>query len=397
MAFGLPLLCSQVPSLSSTFSSASFKPNKLSKFQMALSLPSIPKKIERKLHKGGDNRTKYYMTKEKLEIFKCLEGWAEENMLTFLKRVEDSWQPQDFLPDASSESFKDEVQDLKSRAEAVPDECYVCLVGNMITEEALPTYQSILNRFSGIEDETGASMTSWARWTRSWTAEENRHGDLLNKYLYLTGRLNMKQIEKTIHYLISSGMDIQAEKSPYMGFIYTSFQERATFISHGNTARLAKVHGDATLAKICGTIAADEKRHEMAYTKVVEKLFDVDPDMTMVSLAEMMRKRIVMPAVLLFDGQDEKLFEHYSAVAERIGVYTSKDYGDILEFFVKRWRVGEITGLSPEGRKAQEYVCGLAERIRKLEERAHKRSLMTKRSHANVMPFSWIFNREVEI
>ncbi|KAJ0970943.1 hypothetical protein J5N97_018902 [Dioscorea zingiberensis] len=344
-----------------------------------------------KMSKGDKSHS---LTQEKLEMFRFLEGWAEENMLTFLKRVEDSWQPQDFLPDASSKSFTDEVQDIKARAEGIPDECYVCLVGNMITEEALPTYQSLLNSFDGTRDETGVSMKSWARWTRSWTAEENRHGDLLNKYLYLTGRLNMKQIEKTIHYLISSGMDMKAESSPYLGFIYTSFQERATFISHGNTARLAKVHGDVTLAKICGTIAADEKRHEMAYTKVVEKLFNVDPNTTMVSLADMMRKRITMPAALLYDGQDHNLFNHYGAVAQRIGVYTTKDYGDILDFFLERWRVGEITGLSPEGREAQEYVCGLAERIRKLEERAHTRS-MNKRSQ--MMPFSWIFNREVEV
>jgi hypothetical protein len=30
------------------------------------------------------------------------------------------------------------------------------------------------------------------RWTRQWTAEENRHGDLMNKYCYLSGRVNMK-------------------------------------------------------------------------------------------------------------------------------------------------------------------------------------------------------------
>ncbi|CAI0448471.1 unnamed protein product [Linum tenue] len=76
----------------------------------------------------------------------------------------------------------------------------------MITEEALPTYQTMLNTLDGVRDETGASLTSWAIWTRAWTAEENRHGDLLNKYLYLSGRVDMKQIEKTIQYLIGSGM-----------------------------------------------------------------------------------------------------------------------------------------------------------------------------------------------
>ena len=35
-----------------------------------------------------------------------------------------------------------------------------------------------------------------------------------------------------------------------MGFVYTSFQERATFVSHGNTARLAKEGGDPVLARL---------------------------------------------------------------------------------------------------------------------------------------------------
>ncbi len=50
-------------------------------------------------------------------------------------------------------------------------------------------------------------------------------------------------------------------------------QERATKISHGNTARLAAYHGDKALAKICGIIAADESRHEAAYTAIVDQLF----------------------------------------------------------------------------------------------------------------------------
>lgn len=58
----------------------------------------------------------------------------------------------------------------------------------MITEEALPTYMAMLNTLDGVRDETGAAPTPWGRWTREWTAEENRHGDVMNKYMYLTGR-----------------------------------------------------------------------------------------------------------------------------------------------------------------------------------------------------------------
>lgn len=58
----------------------------------------------------------------------------------------------------------------------------------MVTEEALPSYMNMLNLLDGTRDISGASDEPWAVWTRAWTGEENRHGDLLNKYLYLSGR-----------------------------------------------------------------------------------------------------------------------------------------------------------------------------------------------------------------
>ncbi|PNX63097.1 stearoyl-acyl-carrier desaturase, partial [Trifolium pratense] len=57
-------------------------------------------------------------------------------------------------------------------------------------------------------------------------------------------------------------------------------------------ARLAKKSGDFVLARICGTIAADEKRHENAYVKIVEKLLEVDPTETMIAISNMMRRKI---------------------------------------------------------------------------------------------------------
>ncbi|GMH11420.1 hypothetical protein Nepgr_013261 [Nepenthes gracilis] len=332
------------------------------------------------------------MPPQKLEIFKSMESWAEQNILVLLKPVEKSWQPQDFLPDPASEGFHEQLKELRERTKEIPDDYFVVLVGDMITEEALPTYQTMINTLDGVRDETGSSPSSWALWTRAWTAEENRHGDLLNKYLYLSGRVDMKQIEKTIQYLIGSGMDPGTENNPYLGYIYTSFQERATFISHGNTARLAKEHGDIKLAQICGTIAADEKRHEIAYMKIVNKLFEIDPDSTILCMADMMRKKVSMPAHLMYDGNNDSLFKHYSAVAQRIGVYTAKDYADILEFLVHSWNVANLSGLSGEGRRAQDFLCTLAPRIRNLEERVQARV-----KQSSLLPFSWIFGRELRV
>ena len=36
--------------------------------------------------------------------------------------------------------------------------------------------------------------------------EESRHGDILHKYLYFSDRVEMRQIEKTIQYLIGFEM-----------------------------------------------------------------------------------------------------------------------------------------------------------------------------------------------
>lgn len=328
---------------------------------------------------------------DKLEILNGLHDWVGSNILVLLKDVEKSWQPSDYLPDFTSEGFEDQVKELRERSKEIPDDCLVALVGHLITEEALPTYQTFINTHKGVNDETGCSSTPWAIWTRWWTAEENRHGDLLNRYLYLSGRVDMKQIEKTTQYLIGSGMDARTENNAYLGLIYVSFQERATFISHGNTARLAKQYGDIKLAQICGAVAADEKRHEVAYTRIVEKLFEIDPDGMVMSLADMMKKKIVMPAQMMYDGVDENLFRNFSAVAQRIGAYTAKDYTDIMEFLLDRWGVEKLQGLSDEGRKSQDYLCGLVPRFRKLEERAQTQA---KQTSAGV-PFSWIFGREI--
>uniref|UniRef100_A0A0E0GP77 Acyl-[acyl-carrier-protein] desaturase n=1 Tax=Oryza nivara TaxID=4536 RepID=A0A0E0GP77_ORYNI len=341
--------------------------------------------------------------REQVEIARSLNAWVEENMLPLLTPVDSAWQPHDFLPCSAAgggealAAFTEGVAELRAGAAGVPDEVLVCLVGNMVTEEALPTYQSMGNRAEGLADGTGVSPLPWARWLRGWTAEENRHGDLLNRYLYLSGRVDMRQVEATVHRLLRNGMEMLAPASPYHGLIYGAFQERATFISHGHTARLAGQHGDRALAKICGVIAADERRHEAGYTMASARLFELDPDGMARALAEVMRGKVTMPGQLMSDGRDgdgeHSLFARFSAVAERAGVYTARDYGDLVEHFVRRWRVAELAaGLSGEGRRAQEYLCGLAPKIRRMEELAHRRAARIEPAMAR---FSWIFDRPV--
>eukprot|EP01025_Chloroclados_australasicus_P036036 TRINITY_DN36663_c1_g1_i1.p1 TRINITY_DN36663_c1_g1~~TRINITY_DN36663_c1_g1_i1.p1 ORF type:complete len:397 (+),score=57.24 TRINITY_DN36663_c1_g1_i1:225-1415(+) len=332
----------------------------------------------------------------RLEVFTSMDDFVRENILTILKPVEDCWQPADLLPDPASEDFIDQVKELRERSAQLPDDYLVVLAGDMITEEALPTYMAQLNTLDGVRDETASSDKPWAVWNRRWTAEENRHGDLLNKYMYLTGRVDLKAIEKTIQNLIGSGMNPQTEENPYLGLVYTSFQERATKISHGNTARQAKELGDEVLKQVCAKIAGDEARHEQAYSLTIGEILNRDPNGGVQAFAKMMKKQIVMPAHLMDDCEHQQrtgraLFADFSRVAERLGVYTAFDYANIMQFLVRRWKIEHLRNLSPEGQQAQEYVCKLPDRIRRLAERQQSR----KQKQQQTESFSWIYDREV--
>lgn len=309
------------------------------------------------------------MNASRLEVMKFLAKDMDSNVDTYLKSIDDNWQPADLLPVSSSETFTDEIKELQESCRELPYDYMVVLVGDIITEEALPSYESWLMDVEGVEK---GDREGWSKWIRLWTAEENRHGDLLNKYVYLSGRVNMRQMEVSTQYLLADGVDNGAARDPYRNFVYTSFQELATNVSHRRTATLAKQHGNNQLSKICGVIAADELRHAKAYKSFISSIFEVDPSEMMLAFEDMMRKKIVMPAQFLRQ-QGEKIgeaFAHFSDAAQRLGVYTAADYTDILESLIVDWKIADITGINDSAEKARDYLMALPARFRRLAERS---------------------------
>jgi acyl-[acyl-carrier-protein] desaturase len=309
------------------------------------------------------------LNNKRIEVMQFLAQKMDEVVSTFLGKIDENWQPSDLLPDSSKPGFMEEVRDLQESCRELPYDYLAVLVGDIITEEALPTYESWLIDVEGVGK---SDREGWSKWIRMWTAEENRHGDLLNKYVYLSGRVDMRQMEISTQHLIADGMDIGTGRDPYRNFVYTSFQEMATNISHRRTATLAKQYGNNHLSKICGLVAADEARHAKAYKSFISRIFEIDPSEMMLAFEDMMRKKIVMPAHFLRQ-QGEKIgttFSHFSDAAQRLGVYTTSDYTDILESLVNEWRVADITDLTDAAERARDYLMSLPDRFRKVAERS---------------------------
>lgn len=304
----------------------------------------------------------------RLEVMQFLENKIDTFVDQYLIPVEKIWQPSDFLPNSESDTFFEEVKELREIAKDLPYDFWVAMVGDTITEEALPTYESWLMEVEGVDN---LERNGWSKWVRQWTGEENRHGDVLNKYLYLSGRVNMREVEITTQHLINDGFDIGTGRDPYKNFVYTSFQELATYVSHNRVSQLAKNYGDHKLSKMCKMIAGDEMRHHHAYSQFITEIFKVDPSEMMLAFNYMMKHKIVMPAHFLRETGNKisSAFEQFSDSAQRIGVYTANDYVEIMQKLIEKWEIDKISGLTDEAEKARDYLMKLPARMARISER----------------------------
>jgi len=323
------------------------------------------------------------MTKilEVIEIMRDAEPRAATIVANYLPKPEDLWQPSDFLPDSGGDNFQSEVEEIQELSLALEYDLFSVLVGDTVTEEALPTYQTWLMQTEGFDQQ---NSNSWAQWLRGWTAEENRHGDILHTYLYLSGRVNMQEFHRTVQYLLQDGFFVGMEHSPYKSFVYTSFQELATNITHRRVATACKKQGNAHLAKICGAIAADEMRHANAYMDFISLLFEYNPSDVMRAFGAMMKHGILMPGHMMREAGEPQgeLFEHFSNSAARLEIYTGQDYIYLLKKLSKRWEIENRRGLDDDAKRVQEYLLKLPDRL----EAVIRRSRIPQEKHK----FKWL-------
>jgi acyl-[acyl-carrier-protein] desaturase len=122
---------------------------------------------------------------------------------------------------------------------------------------------------------------------------------------------------------------------------------------------------------MCGTIASDEARHARAYIQFIREVFVVDTSEMMLAFEDMMRKKIVMPAHFLREsgGKISELFTHFSDAAQRLKVYTSEDYVNILRQLLRTWEIDKQTSLTDKAERARDYLMALPDRLARLSDR----------------------------
>lgn len=81
-------------------------------------------------------------------------------------------------------------------------------------------------------------------------------------------------------------------------------------------------------------------------------------------------------------------FRELADVIRRAGIYGPRDYLRIVQEQIRYWQIEGLTGLTDLGRKAQEKILELPDRLRRVAE------LIETRSRAKTFSFDVVFNRE---
>jgi len=308
----------------------------------------------------------------KVEVLRDLESTVRAMMIEHEKKRQ-LWFPSDLIGAPEGQDPEHHRSEMRKRASGIPDHARAALALNTLTEEGLPHFHRLLALHLG-ED------SHWRSWNNLWTAEEDRHGQVLHDYVRDTALFSERRFEEMQFEYLKAGFHPSWDQDPYRVFVYTTVQERATQHSHAMTGHLVATY-EPTLGSVLDRIAREEARHFAFYRSVFAEILKRDPDQALHS-ASFILPAIDMPGVTI-PG-----FRELADVIRRSGIYGPRDYLRIVQEQVKYWRIDTLTGLNDLGRKAQEKILGIPDRLRRIAE------AMETRSRAKTFAFDVVFNRE---
>ncbi len=305
--------------------------------------------------------TENYEGESKSEVLALLENKVKEWMGQHLDKRK-LWFSSDFLPaDEKSDDNKESViSKLRERVRGIKDSARVAIGLNLITEEGLPHFHRLIAKYLGDE-------SFWAKWNNLWTAEEDRHGNILRDYARDSRLFNFSHLEQMQYAYVEKGFSPDWDKDPYRVFVYTTLQERATQYSHKNSGTYIGEE-EPLINGILGKIAADEAKHFIFYRNVFKEILRIDPNRALQSALA------IMPAIDM-PGISMPNFREMADIVRRAGIYGPRDYKKIVEEAINAWKIEILTGLNEAGRKAQEKIMAIPKRLEKAAEYIEHRTV----------------------
>jgi acyl-[acyl-carrier-protein] desaturase len=308
----------------------------------------------------------------KIEVLQDLEDRVRE-LMEIHERKRELWFPSDLIGPSAGESPDTHLSNLRAQAAGIPDAARAALALNLLTEEGLPHFHRLLAVYLGDD-------SFWRSWNNLWTAEEDRHGQVLHDYARDTRLLNQRRLEEMQFEYLRAGFHPEWDRDPYRVFAYTTVQERATQFSHSETGKIVAQY-EPRLASVLSMVAKEEARHYTFYRTVFEEILKRDPDQALHSAS------FILPAIDM-PGVTMPGFKELADVIRRSGIYGPRDYLRIVQEQIRYWKIESIEGLNELGRKAQEKIMGIPSRLKRIAE------YMETRSKSKTFSFEVVFNRE---
>jgi len=308
----------------------------------------------------------------KFEVLRDFESTVRDLMAAH-EAKRPLWFPHDLIGPGPDESVDDHLKRARRRADGIPVPARAAVALNLLTEEGLPHFHRVFAAHAG-ED------SHWRDWLNLWTAEEDRHGQVLHDYVRDTGLLDQRKLEEIQFEYMRAGFNPDWDKDPYRVFVYTSVQERATQRSHAETGKIVAEY-DPQLGEVLEKVAMEEARHFTFYRSVFTEVLKRDPNRGLESASHIL-PGIDMPG-LTIPG-----FRDFAEVIRRAGIYGPRDYLKIVQEQIAYWKIEKLEGLNEMGRKAQERIMAVPDRLRRIAD------LIETRSRAKTFTFEVVFNRE---
>ncbi len=270
------------------------------------------------------------------------------------------WFPSEHLPCSHNmtSSQEEELHDFKQQCQQLPDSMRVAMVLNLLTEEGLPSYHRLLHEAFG-------ENSDWCVWANQWTAEEDRHGNILRDIIRDTRLVDFTAVEKMQFDFVADGFAPDWSGDAYATIAYTSFQERATQISHRNLGKIIRPHAPR-LTKVFACIAGDESRHYKFYASMLKTLVDVDVKGALESMLRVLGS-FKMP------GHNIAGFSEMSLVEHSLNIFGPKEFSEAINDVIKFTGLDKLTHLDTYCEELRQKVYAYPTRLLRFHEKLYNR------------------------